>query len=503
MTPSEPLRLHPASLLFAIYPLLRSFLVPAALVYFFADDDSWQVWLSLLIIPIFVFQAYRILTLRYQHHEDELVVTVGKWLRNERHIPYERIQNIDLVQDPIQRLFKVGEVSIETASGAKPEASLNVLSLVAVADLREAIRARQLAKHGAATLVDDEEELAEEGASETDSKPLLELSVQELLRLAVDPGRSLAPVAVMAGIAYEFDLFERYSVRDRVEQWQEAGGFGFGWIDGVLIGLAAIVALTAFSIVGTFLVFSAFRLDLKDEQFRLRRGLLTRVRATIPRRRVQIVTVHESLLHRWMGRARLRIGTAGGHDEDTTEKEASWLAPLIPRSRVDEFLERIDPRLRFESSQWRTSSRDSLRRARRLAVIRGVVFGVALLVFLLVSERNSLQLALVPAPVAYFWWRATCRHRNRGWQMTEQFVAYRSGFLSHRTTFVLFEKVQSCALHHSYFDRRWNMASLSLDTAGGGQSGQHVAIRYLPHELARALDKELVGRAQVARFDWN
>jgi len=510
MTLSEPKRLHSASLFFAVYPLLRSFLIPALLFYLFAEGDRWQIWLSLLIIPTFVYQAYRIYTLRYHCREDELVVTVGYWLRTERHIPYDRIQNIDLVQDPVQRMCSVGQVSIETASGAEAEASLKVLSLSAVSELREAIRERQAAAARLST--SDDEVSSEEQASleeqigpmplQAEAKPLLELSTGELLRLAVDPGRSLAPVAVLLGVSWEFDLFERYAVRDRLQEWQDAGGFGYGWIDGVLVGLAVVLALTLFSIVGTFLVFSAFRLELRDEQFRLRRGLLTRVRATIPRKRVQIVTVHESLLHRWMSRAKLRIGTAGSFSEDDTPKEASWLAPLLPQARVQEFLQQIDARLDLSKADWRAPSRDSLRRARRIAVLLGLFWWLLLSLVMIGDEAHVAWLLVTPMPMAYLWWRATCKHRRRNWTMTADFVAFRSGFLNVRTTLVLFEKLQSCAVHHGPLDRRWRMARLSLDTAGGGQTGHRVVIPHLPLDLAAALDEELVRRAQSARFHW-
>ena len=55
---------------------------------------------------------FRYWSYRYRLDHDELVVRQGVLFRNERHIPYARVQNIDLVQNPLHRLFGVAEVRL-------------------------------------------------------------------------------------------------------------------------------------------------------------------------------------------------------------------------------------------------------------------------------------------------------------------------------------------------------------------------------------------------------
>ena len=85
----------------------------------------------------------RFLTFRYRLEEDEIVVRSGLLSRRERRVPYDRIQNIDLVRNPLHRLFGVAVARLETASGGRPEAILDALSMEAISELRRHALARK------------------------------------------------------------------------------------------------------------------------------------------------------------------------------------------------------------------------------------------------------------------------------------------------------------------------------------------------------------------------
>jgi putative membrane protein len=512
MTESEPRapaekahRLHRSSLLFRLFPLLKAFLVPALLVFFVSSSGRWQLWLPIVIVPAFLIEWYRLRTLRFRLTAEELVITTGRWFRGERHIPYTRIQNIDLVQGPLHRLLDVGEVRLETASGSGAEATLVVLSRSAERALRDAVARGRHAAGVAASAVDASNVVDETIAPAPQEPPIVALNFGELVRIAVDPGRSLIPLGVLFGLAWEFDVFDRFDLRQRIGDWVDAGGFGYGWLDGLVVAFAAFFALTTFSLIGTTLMFYGFELRLVDDQFRIRRGLLTKVRATVPRRRIQLVSVHESLLHRWMGRIRVRVGTAGkGGSEGEDKQEESWLAPLVPKAELSGLLGKIDPRLAEEVPQWRAFPRAALHRARRQSIRIGVLLaGILVLVWRYTDELPDASLWLAPAPLLLLWWKAGFTHRHRAFALDGPRLALRDGWLTRRTSFLLMEKVQSVDVYHSFFDRRWRQASLYVDTAGGGSTGHAFELRRLGFDLAEALQVEIVRRAEQARFRWS
>ena len=55
-----------------------------------------------------------------------------------------------------------------------------------------------------------------------------------------------------------------------------------------------------------------FGLARRGDDLRTGYGLFTRITATIPRHRVQLLSWHESLIHQWTGTASVKVETAGG-----------------------------------------------------------------------------------------------------------------------------------------------------------------------------------------------
>ena len=109
-------------------------------VTFAGEGSPFRLLLLLFLIPATVQPLFVYFSYRYQLRADEMVVRQGVLFRNERRIPYSRIQNVDLVQNPLHRIARVAVVRLETASGGKPEAVMRVLSLDAIQELREKVR---------------------------------------------------------------------------------------------------------------------------------------------------------------------------------------------------------------------------------------------------------------------------------------------------------------------------------------------------------------------------
>ena len=135
-------RLHPTSFLFSMGRHVRALLVPGIAVLLTAGSSGrdWDVWLMALIVPYTVAAVVQSLSYRYRFDVNEMVVRKGWIFRSERHIPYARIQNIDAVRNVLHRALGVAEVRVETASGGEPEATMTVLPVQALAEMRGFVR---------------------------------------------------------------------------------------------------------------------------------------------------------------------------------------------------------------------------------------------------------------------------------------------------------------------------------------------------------------------------
>ena len=67
---------------------------------------------------------------------------------------------------------------------------------------------------------------------------------------------------------------------------------------------------------------------------------------------------------------------------------------------------------------------------------------------------------------------------------TEFGVVYRSGLYNRKLSMTFFDRIQTLRLDQSPFDRRWKMATLSIDTAAAGPADHRVHVKYLDEQFA-------------------
>src|SRR6187431_2023284 len=187
-------RLHPLSILFNIVRQFGAIALPLVLIVVGrgTDEDRWNVYALVFLVPYTAVAVGRYLSFRYRYEESDLVIRRGFFFRNQRHIPYSRIQNIDAVQNVVHRLAGVVDVRIQTGGGSEPEATLSVLTL---ADLDE-MRRRVFGTRTAGT------EVAETAPADT-AQELLHLGARELVVYGLVENRGLIVIGAALGLAWE------------------------------------------------------------------------------------------------------------------------------------------------------------------------------------------------------------------------------------------------------------------------------------------------------------
>ena len=116
-------RLHPASLVFTVGAAAKGLLLPGMAVLFASRGSNYEIWLMAMFVPAVIAALVKYFTYTYRLGSEEMVIREGVLTRNERHIPYGRVQNIDLIQNPFHRLVagsgpEVLETSCEVVGAA-------------------------------------------------------------------------------------------------------------------------------------------------------------------------------------------------------------------------------------------------------------------------------------------------------------------------------------------------------------------------------------------------
>jgi putative membrane protein len=497
-------RLHPYSILFGLGSELRQFLIPGLVVLVTAGTagGDWQGWTLLFLIPYALSVVARYLSFRYRYEERELVIRTGLIFRNERHIPYARVQNINAVQNVLHRLLNVIEVRIETGGGQEAEARMSVLPVEALEEMRRRVFGDREGPASAAA------EIAT-GAAPADA--LLKLSPRDLALSGFIDSRGLVVIAAAFGLLYELGLIDGFV--DRLFGDQASGrGLARDVLRSLFAGdrlpvgrialmLGAFVALLGFmrllSMAWAMIRLYGFTITRIGDDLRTEYGLLTRVVATIPIKRIQTLTIREGPLHRLFGRASVRVDTAGGDHNEAGASQREWLAPIIAQSDLPRFLHEVLPEVDLTAVEWRGVAPRAIRRAFLEWLVVAAFIAIPLAFWPTWWDLVAIALLIGWAALAA---RKTIDHLT--WATTAEAVLYRSGWIWRQASVARFAKIQVVTMHESPFDRRTRMRSVRVDTAGAGDASHRVDIPYLPRETAIDLYHALASNAGGTTFKW-
>lgn len=484
------LRLHGLSWLFGLSGAVKQMVIPLIALFFFnVRDDTpgpFGPWLVPAIVAALLIRAiWTQLTYRYGFSATGLVIREGMIFRNVRHIEYGRIENIDTERGLLHRLLGVAEVRIQTSTGGKPEALINVLDLAAVQEMRERIFS--------------DAQPAEKSAPAVDERILLQLPIGELVRHGLIDNRGMILVAAAFGVLYEMGIFRlNKEVFERVLESSPAAGLAaLGLMMQIALGaftiLVAILAVRVLSVILAIVTFYDFKLTRVADDLRARYGLFTRVALTLRTRRIQAVHQTESLLHRWFDRVSLNVDLAGdgggGEDQrNDSRMKTRWLAPVCPASAAPELMAAALPTLDWTSEpDWQPLASGARGRIFRKSLLWSVLILTAPAVWYL--REGAVVVVLSCIPLA--WMHAHLYVKHTRWALARDAVLFRSGWLTRRLTIVPRDRVQTLSVEASPFDRRSRMASIYVDTAGAGSMSAGIRIRYLASEVAERLASAL------------
>ncbi|WP_142856330.1 PH domain-containing protein [Salinigranum halophilum] len=482
------MKLSPLSVPYRVLERGGSLLVAAAFIVFsggsMLDGLAGPLTLfALLGVGVLLLVGYEVAY--YQRYEYELTADTfdihsGVFARRDREIPLRRIQNVDISRNVVQRVLGLAAVDFETAGGSETEASLRFVSFEEAKRLQ-----REVPRLKRSTAGEEPEE--PEPATELFALSDRELALVGLLSFdfrvpgvlalvlsgsvpvvsSVLPSRGALPVAAFVLLLV-------------------VGVFLFSWIAGAV---AAVVNYYDFHLVRA------------GDELQYERGLLQRYDGSIPFDKLQTLTVEDTPLKRAFGYATLLIETAGYAPGQSSGggRGSEAAIPLAERDRVFELANAIDafgdPELTRPPKRVRRRYvvRYLLVVGTLVAVLFGVdaaLAGVAGLGPLPFPWYLPLVFVLVIPPAAHLKWT------HRGYWLGEHHVVTRNGVLKRQTKVVPYDRIQTVIDTRTVFQRRWNLATVTVDTAGslsitGGDAAAVDVDDAVADDLRAELDERL------------
>lgn len=450
-------RLHPGTVFLRLLKGLPQTLLGLPALVTFLAKTPWGYFLLIALASLAVFLLFHFLwwrRFRYGVGLSELVIESGSFSRVLRTIPFDRIQDVDIEQGPLHRLFGLAKVRVETGGQGKDEGALDSVTLAEAGRLRAAIKA---GRAGAATVSAEDVPAAAERVVFT--MPLPRVLLSGLFRFSL-----LWLAAIFAALqAVEnllpFDLYD-------IPHW-------IGLAEDNLAGRVTVLAVLSVAIVAVMLGYLSgivstvardygFRLSDEGGGLRRERGLLTRTAVMIAKRRIQLGQVRSGPIRRALGWFDLRVQTLGA-SEAKKEGGLQEVAPFADSHEMDAVLERTG-RLRLPDVPLiRVSSRHLWKAAAKAAAV--------VLVPVIVASwfEPRLLAALLLAPVAVV--AALIERRFHRYALDRGILFIQTGFWRRRLWLVPVDRIQTVSLTRGLLQRFLDLSTLHFDTAGASAMG--------------------------------
>jgi putative membrane protein len=446
-----PRRLHPGTVLISLVKGAPSTLLalPAILAVSSRGNVALAIGIALiatLIAAVFRYIAW--LRFTYGIAGDALVIESGLLARNRRTIPFDRVQDVDIEQQLLARVFGLAKVKLETGGSGKNEAALDSVSVAEAERLRGVIRGRSVVMERGAEEVADEREPV-----------LFAMTLPRVLLWGLF-NFSLVWLAVIFGALQYLDNLLPFEVWNpenwiAIERRAEASGrltLATGVVLAILFAIAGVLAGVLRTVTRDY----GFTLTDEDGRYRRRRGLLTRTEAVVSLKRVQLAVIESGLVRRALGWFGLRLQTLGGSDDKGGRQE------VVPFGREAEIGRVLRP-LGLERPDAQDLTTVSHSHVVRI-LLRTVAFPLVLLsvgsfffsVLLLV-----IPLLLVPFVVALL------EKRYHRYALPGSTLFVQRGVTRRKLWLVPARSVQVVSIRRSWLQRRLGTATLLPDTAGG------------------------------------
>jgi putative membrane protein len=498
MTPSEPApapsaphvhasgHLHPGMLFVRFADGLRQSILPI-LVSIFAQEVWLAVAAGVFFVLGLVHAVVRYLTFQYRLTDEELVTTEGVLHRQERRIPIDRIQDLSFESTLLRRVLQLVVVQVETASGQGAEAKLDSLSRGDAARLREVLF-RLRGRAGTA---------AEDAPA---PRVLFRSTGGELALLGFTNNRVGASLLMVLGI---FELAEQLGIEDAFQGVlgglvDRLSAFGTTWTVLFFASILFLVMLTGWfvAIAASLVMFHRFELSERDGVLYRRFGLITTRAQSLPRRKIQRITLEATPLRRLFGTAVVRADSAGAGAQESprgsNQIERDILVPLTAVARARALIAWVLPGLDPGQLAWRRVSPRVVVRVGLKGLLLGLLgLGVGLPT---VGWPAWLALGAPVLAVAV----GVLLFANLAYSRAPGHLVFRHGLLGQYLAFVPVHKVQGAILRAGPLERLIGLAHVTVFVAGGSPT----TLGNLPRGEAEALVRDVAVEAAAARFVW-
>lgn len=466
---------------------------PILLVFLFRRGNYEGYWLNNVVIVLGLGSAIISIISYFKFYfyikGEELVIEKGVFQKSKINVPFDRIQTVNLQQNPIHRFFDVMALEIDTAGSAGKELSITAINRKNAEEIRsfllEKSRAAKAERNGE---LEEEEDIQTEAIAE---KALLGLSVLDLIKIGIGQNhirRALILIASIFGMMEYASTIIGGSYEDQAKQL-------FKGIEGSVWGIVAVLVLFMVSasvlltLVQTVLRYYNLKFLKTERGFKVVAGLITRREQSANLSKIQQIRWTNNPVKSLFKLFDLKLSQAAS---TVVGLKQAFYVPGCYEHHVDSVKEAYYPGVgetEFEKY-----------RIQKVVIWRRFLY-IGLVPFLLLSLNLYLSTNGFPLwPI--LWLVLVFAYQYRYWYkwqfaLSEDGLQTRSGVIGTNWNLLLWYKVQSVKIKQTIYQRRKGLCNLVFYTAAGG-----IVIPYIKHQQAQKIRDYVLYKIESSRKTW-
>ena len=443
-----------------LYNLLKNFWI---LLFLFIQKFSklnestfFYIYLGLgFLFLFFLIRAFLIYeNFQFKVQDNHFILKQGILNKTNTSISFDRIQNINFKQNIIQQIINVHEVNIETAGSNKTEISIKALSFQKAKALKS-----ELSSYNSNIL--KEENIKE--------KPFLKISLLELLKVSLTENHLqslLIFLALLLGLYQQLEqLFSGIGKDYLLNEYIEKSGSSFH--KSVFVFIVLFILLVFIAILSSFVRVFLFHFNLtvfiKDQNFEIYQGLLTKKSIILKKDKIQSITVSTNPIKKILGISFITFKQAVSGEIGKKNKDKLIRIVGCKRTQVNKIKELL---FNFSEVDHLEKKQVHVYLKKRMYFLSFILLlilnGALYLTFLdgLVFLGNVL---LVPLFILF----VNLIFNKRFYKISDDVLLVGSGSFDTHLTYLPFFKVQNIKMMQTFFQERNKVVDLVFQTASG------------------------------------
>ncbi|MFS0781302.1 PH domain-containing protein [Bacillus sp. 1P06AnD] len=441
---NERHRFHPAWMLFEMWSYVKGtfFIILFLFIFRFDENTGWVLWakygyiLLSLWMAIYIFLKWT--RLQYAFKKQVIVFYEGVFVRKERTVPIDKIQNQHTQTNILHRLLGLTSLTIETGTTAG----------------ESSIEFKVISKNEYEKIMEYLLMLEGNGVENQPQKPEAAILFRSTMKDNVKA--SFTSLSFLAIFPILLAIYSKVADIVDLDQKAESVFAYFGQHLWFLVPLA-IIALMLSSIIGfvqTLIKYGNYEISSDKERIYLQKGMLRYSSFSIQKDRVQAIEIRQSLLKRLFGMAEIKMISAGNTGND--DNETNSLYPFMPKNEAYKLVNELLPMYEIEEDMLTLPKKILWLRLLRPYYVTFIALAITGIWFpaWLWIPGVLFMLAIISRVLDFMW---------TGYSQNGAFMQIRKGGFTNETFLTRVEKIQEIEVRHSWLQRLFHVATIEFN----------------------------------------